>query len=77
MPTNPDILGFSNPWYEEAISTAAKVRLDSGAEIGAARPTPLMATKLCAWKGRGEGDLLRSLDVHDVLTLSTVAPSWA
>jgi hypothetical protein len=22
MPTDPDILGFSNPWYEEAISTA-------------------------------------------------------
>jgi hypothetical protein len=29
----------------------------------------LVATKLCAWKGRGGGDLLRSLDVHDVLTL--------
>ena len=29
----------------------------------------LVATKLCAWKGRGNGDLLRSLDVHDVLTL--------
>lgn len=28
-----------------------------------------MATKLCAWKGRGKGDLLRSLYVHDVLTL--------
>jgi hypothetical protein len=29
----------------------------------------LVATKLCAWKGRGNGDLLRSLDVHDVLVL--------
>jgi hypothetical protein len=29
----------------------------------------LIATKLCAWKGRGDGDLLRSLDVHDVLIL--------
>ncbi|MBS1877983.1 MAG: hypothetical protein JST31_00565 [Actinobacteria bacterium] len=25
MPTNPDILGFSNPWYEEVISKAATV----------------------------------------------------
>lgn len=32
-------------------------------------PVPLVATKLCAWKGRGRGDLLRSLDIHDVLTL--------
>jgi predicted nucleotidyltransferase len=69
MPTDPDILGFSNPWYEEAISTAATVTLGSGAEIRATVPAPLVATKLCAWKGRGRGDLLASLDIHDVLTL--------
>lgn len=69
MPTDPDILGFSNPWYEEAISRAATVALDSGDEIRAATPVLLVATKLCAWRGRGGGDLLRSLDVHDVLTL--------
>ena len=69
MPTDPDILGFSNPWYGEAISSAAIVALNSGAEIRAAMPVPLAATKLCAWKGRGGGDLLRSLDIHDVLTL--------
>lgn len=69
MPTDPDILGFSNPWYEEAISSAVTVTLESGAEIRAAAPAALVATKLCAWKGRGEGDLLPSLDIHDVLTL--------
>ena len=69
MPTDPDILGFSNPWYEEAISTAATVALDSSAVIHAATSLLLIATKLCAWKGRGRGDLLASLDVHDVLTL--------
>ena len=68
MPTDPDILGFSNPWYDEAISTAARVTLDSGVEIRAATPAPLVATKLSAWNGRGRGDLLRSLDVHDLLT---------
>lgn len=69
IPTDRDILGFSNLWYEEAISTAATIALASGAEIRAATPAALVATKLCAWKGRGKGDLLRSLDVHDVLTL--------
>lgn len=69
MPTDLDILGFSNPWYDEAIMTAAAIALNSGAEIRAATPVLLVATKLCAWKGRGRGDLLRSLDVHDVLTL--------
>ena len=77
MPTDPDILGFSNAWYEEAISTAATVALDSGAEIRAATPLLLIATKLCAWKGRGGGDLLASLDVHDVLTLIHGRPKWA
>jgi hypothetical protein len=37
----------------------------------------LVATKLCAWKGRGGGDLLRSLDVHDVLTLIDGGPELA
>jgi hypothetical protein len=69
MPSDPAILGFSNPWYDDAIATAANVALGSGAAIRAATPAPLVATKLCAWKGRGHGDLLRSLDVHDVLTL--------
>lgn len=69
MPIDPDILGFSNPWYEEAIATAETIKLDSGADIRAAKPVVLVATKLAAWKGRGEGDLLRSLDIHDVLTL--------
>lgn len=69
MPTDPDVLGFSNRWYEEAISTATVIALDSGAEIRATTPAALVATKLCAWKGRGRGDLLRSLDIHDVLTL--------
>jgi predicted nucleotidyltransferase len=74
MPTDPDILGFSNPWYDEAISTAEAVMLDSGTTIRAARPAPLVATKLSAWKGRGNGDLLPSLDVHDILTLFNGRP---
>lgn len=69
MPTDPTILGFSNPWYEDAVSSATTIALDSGAEILVATPVLLVATKLCAWKGRGGGDLLRSPDVHDVLML--------
>jgi hypothetical protein len=74
MPTDPGILGFSNPWYDEAISTAGAVTLDSGTTIRAARPAPLVATKLSAWKGRGNDDLLASLDVHDILTLLNGRP---
>ncbi len=69
MPTDPTILGFSNLWYEEAIANADTITLDSGAKIRAAKPVVLIGTKFSAWKGRGEGDLLRSLDILDVLTL--------
>jgi predicted nucleotidyltransferase len=74
MPTAPEILGFSNKWYGHAISTAATVELASGATLKAASPVLLAATKLCAWRGRGRGDLLGSLDVHDLLTLVNGRP---
>jgi hypothetical protein len=69
MPQEEDVLGFSNPWYEHAIETAIERELPSGARILAASPPAIIATKLAAWKGRGRGDLLRSLDLHDVMVL--------
>lgn len=51
MPTDPHILGFSNPWYEEAVSTAAAVVLDSGAEIRAATPAPLVGDEALRLEG--------------------------
>lgn len=35
------------------------------------RPTTpvVIATKLAAWRGRGAGDVLTSLDVHDIVVL--------
>jgi len=69
MPQDEEVLGFSNPWYEHAIETAVERELPSGTLIRAATPSAIIATKLAAWKGRGRGDLLRSLDAHDVLVL--------
>lgn len=70
MPTDEVILGFSNPWYPLALATAVERRLPSGTPIRAASPPLILATKLAAWEGRGDGDLLRSLDVHDVIVLA-------
>jgi hypothetical protein len=69
MPQEKSVLGFSNPWYQHALETAAERELPSGTRIRAAAPTSIIATKLAAWNGRGNGDLLRSLDLHDVLVL--------
>jgi predicted nucleotidyltransferase len=67
MPQAESVLGFSNQWYPHALQTAAEKALPSGTYIRAATPPSIVATKLEAWNGRGHGDLLRSLDLHDVL----------
>jgi predicted nucleotidyltransferase len=69
MPTSEDVLGFSNPWYEVGIATAVELELPSGKRIRAVAPPVVVATKLAAWLGRGGGDVLKSLDVHDIIVL--------
>lgn len=69
MPLGEDVLGFSNPWYQHAIETATGRQLPSGARIHAATPPSIIATKLAAWHSRGKGDMLASLDLHDILVL--------
>lgn len=69
MPTSEDFLGFSNPWYEVGIATAVELELPSRKRIRAVAPPVVVATKVAAWLGRGGGDLLRSLDVHDLIVL--------
>ena len=46
MPDDPDILGFSNRWYKEGISTAIKYVLPSGRVIKHLTPPLFLATKL-------------------------------
>jgi hypothetical protein len=74
MPTDEAILGFSNPWYPLALATAVDRQLPSGTLIHAASPPLILATKLAAWERRGHGDLLRSLDIHDIIVLADGRP---
>jgi predicted nucleotidyltransferase len=77
IPITDVALGFTNPWYGVAIATAAERALISGRTIRAVVPPVLVATKLAAWRGRGRGDILRSLDVHDILLLVDGRPELA
>ena len=49
--------------------------------IRSATPPSIVATKLAAWKGRGGGDALTSLDLHDIVVLvdgrAELAPGMA
>ncbi len=69
MPTEAAILGFENRWQREAFPHADTVELPSGARIGAVSPPYLLATKLEAYLGRGNGDLLGSRDFADIVAL--------
>lgn len=69
MPTSPDILGFSNRWYPEAMQHAMPYRLDETLTIRVITAPYFLATKLEAFHGRGNGDYLFSHDLEDFITV--------
>lgn len=69
MPDNAEVLGFSNRWYQQALESAEPVRLDDELSIRVVTPPLFVATKLEAYKGRGDGDPLSSHDIEDILNL--------
>ncbi len=69
MPTAPEILGFSNRWYPEALRSAQICELPSGVRIRLVAPPAFLATKLEAFFGRGCGDYLGSHDLEDLVAV--------
>ena len=69
MPTQEDILGFSNHWYLPAIENANYVQLEKELAIKLVTPPYFLATKIEAFKGRGEGDYMASHDMEDIITV--------
>jgi len=69
MPDNEQLLGFSNRWYEDALKTAETHELSDGIRIRLVTPPYFIATKLEAFKGRGNSDPLASQDIEDILNL--------
>jgi hypothetical protein len=69
MPARADLLGFENRWQAAALPHAIQRELPSGRLIRAASPPYLLATKLEAFKSRGNANLLGSRDFSDVIAL--------
>lgn len=69
MPDDPDVLGFSNRWYSDALATARDHEIEPGIVIRLVSPVYFVATKLEAYKGRGNHDPLASQDIEDLLVL--------
>jgi hypothetical protein len=68
MPLNETILGFSNRWYESAHRSAQDYELETDLHIRVVTPPYFCATKIEAFRGRGNGDY-RSSDLEDLVTV--------
>lgn len=69
MPDDPTILGFGNRWYASGIETAQHYQLSEDLTIRILTPPMFLATKLEAYAGRGNGDLITSRDAEDILLI--------
>ncbi len=67
MPLDEHILGFSNQWYRAAMEAAIKRRLLRDLDIRVITAPFFLATKLDAFKGRGDGDFFASHDLEDLI----------
>ena len=74
MPTDENILGFSNKWYVEGIENEIKKILPDGTEIFVFPPEYYVATKLEAHKSRGGNDLRQSHDFEDIIYILDNCP---
>ena len=67
MPTDDNILGFSNRWYLPAINNSVTIELEPNLEIQIVTAPYFLGTKLDAFFGRGRGDYLASHDMEDII----------
>jgi len=67
MPTDSDVLGFSNRWYSEGIENKIIKELTDGIEVFVFLPEYYLAAKFEAHKDRGGKDLRQSQDFEDII----------
>jgi hypothetical protein len=69
MPTDEQILGFSNRWYVGAARTGIQHRIGTAA-IRVVTAPYFLATKLEAFGSRGGGDFWASADIQDIVAVT-------
>ena len=69
MPDDEAILGFTNHWYHKALATYQTCKLTDSITINLLAPAYFIATKLEAYRGRGDNDPLTSHDLEDIINL--------
>ena len=69
MPTDSEVLGFSNRWYEDGLKNKEWIALTEDINIPRFTIDYYLSTKWEAVKGRGEKDWRTSKDMEDIITL--------
>ena len=69
MSTKGDILGFTNPWYEDGVKHAITYQLDSRTEIRIFDAVHFLASKIAAFQNRGNNEGRTSSDFEDIVYL--------
>ncbi|AFY69328.1 hypothetical protein Pse7367_1030 [Thalassoporum mexicanum PCC 7367] len=69
MPTNQEVLGFANRWYDTGLQNCIPYNLPSGTKINIFPVAYLLATKIEAFEGRGNRDFYSSKDFEDIVSL--------
>lgn len=69
LPVGQKVLGWECRWFAEALHHAQVVNVTTGSSLRVVTAPFLMATKLEAFKGRGEFDWYGSQDLEDIITL--------
>jgi predicted nucleotidyltransferase len=67
MPTDENILGFNNQWYQGGIENRISKTLPDGTEINVFPPSYYLASKFEAHNDRGGEDLRQSHDFEDII----------
>jgi len=74
MPTDEEILGFSNRWYLEGIENKTVKTLPDGTEVFVFPTQYYLAAKFEAHKSRGGNDLRQSHDFEDIVYIFDNCP---
>ena len=69
MPTKDSILGFGNKWYQEAAQNAQVLKIKNDLNLKLVTAPYFLATKLEAFRGRGNDDYLASHDLEDIISV--------
>lgn len=69
MPIDKSVLGFSNRWYKDAQANAIDQKITDTINVKIISAPYFLATKLEAFKDRGNQDFLSSHDLEDIISL--------